>query len=210
MPITTQTTYQNVSNEADYNEGAAGTQDWIRLEPGEKAKWRFSRFDYDSGYYYFLRYEIMSSFWDRWAAFMAITNPEYNDIGVDASSDITGYMIPYYLVFSYELSKVFGGVMTEDWVQFAPVFNLRALQNGASQREALEYRDPLATVQQQVAYGDPNRYTPFNPYPSSYGNTSYNDRFFAAVYGIAFFQVMYDQSFNHASNIFIANDGGYG
>jgi hypothetical protein len=203
-------TYINISNDENYRLNEAGTQDWLRLAPGEKAKWRFSRYDYDSGYYYFLRYQILSSFWDRWAAFIALTNPEYNDIGVDSSSDITGYMVPYYLVYDYELSKVFGGMMTQDWTNFAPVVNVRSLEAGKSWREAMEYRDPLATPSQQAAYQNPARYTTLNPYPASYGNSSYNDRFFAAVYGIAFFQVMYDMSFNHASNISIINDAGFG
>jgi len=205
-------TFMNRSNESDYEMGAPGQ--WLRMDPGEKAKWRFSRYAYDSGYYYFLRYEILSSFWDRWAAFTVLTNPEYNDLGVDSSSDITGYMIPYYLLYSYELSKVFGGMMVEDFGQFSPVVNLEKyaeLQaSGQSLRDALEYRDPLATPMQQAAYGNPARYAKLNPYPASYYNRSYNDRFFAAVYGLAFFQVLYDQSFNHASNIFIANDGGFG
>jgi len=202
--------YMNLSTESDYEVEDVPETELLRLDPGMKAKHRIARFDYDSGYYYFYKYEIMSSFFDRYAALMALTNPEYNDIGVDANSDITGYLIPYYLLYSYELSTVFGGIMAEDWSTFAPVLNLQKVTAGSTMRDAVEYRDPLAPISKRVAYTDPTKYAPINPYPGSYGNSGFTDRYYAAVFGLSFFQVLYDQSFNHASNVFIMNDGGSG
>ena len=208
-------TYFNISSDPEAvavnNAGLpVAESEVLRLQPSAHAKWRITRFDYDSGYYWFLKYQILSSFWDRWAAFMAITNPEANSVGVDASSDIQGAMIPYYLMYSYELSTAFGGIMTEDFNGFSPLVNLAKVTDGGIGVDAVETRDPLASVPKRIAYKDPTQYIAINPYPGVYGNQGFNDRYFAAMYGLALFQVLYDQSFNHASNIFILNDGGAG
>ena len=192
----------------DYNEVAE--EDILRLAPGLQVKWRYSKFDYDSGYYFFMRYSVLSSFWDRWAALMVVTDPDFYSIGVDSSSDITGYLITYYSIFDYEISRVFGGMMVEDLESFVPLINLETLEETGDVRQALEYRDPLASTRQKVEYKDRDVYMPLNPYPETFGHGSFNDRFFAAVYGLAFFQSGYDQAFNQASTIKIVNNGGYG
>jgi hypothetical protein len=188
-----------------------GTEsEYLDLEPGLMVKWRYSRFDYDSGYYYFMRYEILSSFWDRLAALWALTNPETNFLGVDAASDIVGFQIPYYALYDYELSRFFGGIMAEDFGNFSPVIpTLGDVGGGVGGSVFGEFalQDPLGTWEQLNNYRDPSKYKVINPYPENYGHSSFTDRLYTMAYALSFFQVLYDQSFNHACQIFIAGNG---
>lgn len=202
-------TYINLSSNTGVQfSGSNGPR--LDLEVGGPVKWRFGRYEYDSGYYWFFQYSILSSFYDRYAAFEALTNPAYNDIGVDAGSDISAYMIPYYLLYSTELSNVFGGIMTEDWSAFAPLVRVADFDSNGGTADALEFRDPFAGPAKRNAYRDPTQYVPVNPYAASYNNAGFNDRYYAAIYGLSMFQVLWDLSFNHASNIQYVNNGGFG
>lgn len=199
--------YEHLTSTVGYRDSglpefdSAGEPNYIDLDPGIKAKWRFSRFDFDSGYYYFLRYSILSSFWDRWAALMALTNPVYNTVGVDASSNINAFSIPYYLDYDYELSRFIGSVITEDYNGFAPLVDY---QGDADLADAVKYQDPLVSAFDQQQQASMRK---LNPYPADYGNSSFNDRYFGMLYSLSFFQVLWDQSFNHSSNIFYEGTG---
>jgi hypothetical protein len=184
--------------------------DYLDLEPGLMVKWRYSRFQYDSGYYYYLHYEILSSFWDRLAALWALTNPETNFKGVDSSSDIVGFQIPYYALYDYELSRFFGGIIAEDFGNFAPVIPTLGAPGGNTAGSVLTQfalQDPLGTWKQLNDYRDANQYRLINPYPESYNHSSFTDRLFTGAYALSFFQVLYDQSFNHACHIFVSGQG---
>jgi hypothetical protein len=114
--------YVNISSEVGFRyragENTEGYTDFIDINVGE-GKYDRSRYEYDSGYYYFLRYEILTSFYERWAAMIALTNAETNFIGVDGASDITAFAIPVSLLYNQELYRWFGALITGDMDEIA-------------------------------------------------------------------------------------------
>ena len=200
--------YLNISSSADAvisNEDAIASG----FDPAKKfniempvGKYRQTLYDSDSGYYYFWKAQVISSFWDRWAALVALTDPSFISVGIDTSSDITAYSIPIYMFFENELSQWFGGIITGDYDSFAPLAEV-VIKDG-EETVNVNFRDPLASPFEQVRY---NNLPKINPYPGTYGNRGFNDQMFSAVYSLAFFQYNYDKTFNYASNVFFLGSG---
>ncbi len=191
--------YENISSEIDYRfrqgENTTGYTDFFNINIGE-GKYDTSRYDYDSGYYYFLRYEILTSFFERWAAMMALTNAETNFIGVDGASDITAFAIPVTLLYSEELYRWFGALINGDMKEIAPLFD-----RDETDKMGITLQNPLASSFLRSTYRNRIKVNPFS------GSRDFNMEIFSAAYSLGMFQDRYDRSFNALANVQIIGRG---
>ncbi len=82
---------------------------------------RFSRYDADDGYYY-ANYPLSAGhYWTYINALFALTSAEASVAGVEVGTFDTSYIIPPYLVFEEELTRVFNAIATADNGAIAPV-----------------------------------------------------------------------------------------
>jgi hypothetical protein len=81
---------------------------------------RYSRYDYESGYYYQNQVIESGSFWEYLAALDTLTASTGTFVGVEMESDFTRYLVPFIILFEDELTKTFEGVVTEDYQGYAP------------------------------------------------------------------------------------------
>jgi hypothetical protein len=81
---------------------------------------RYSRYDFDSGYYYQNQMLEAGHFWEYLAAIEALTASNGVFVGVETGADFTRYLVPYYIVFEDELTRFFEGAITDDYSAYAP------------------------------------------------------------------------------------------
>lgn len=156
--------------------------------------------DDEAGYYYFLETEVMSWFWAKWTAMMAMVLPDADIMGADTASDSTAYSIPMYLIFDDELNTFFGALPREDF----DIIGNCVVKNGG------EGRDSNQVLSRNLASGAPqacNSSTSLNPYTEVYGNSDFNMRQLSILYGSAYFQSNYSPSWFDLSNVYILGRG---
>lgn len=192
-------TYINISSQPGYrfgaNENTVGYTDFFDVPVGV-GKYDFSQYDFDSGYYYYLRYEILTSFFERWAAMVALTNANTNFIGVDGASDITAFSIPVTLLYDDQLYRWFGALINGDMHEIGPVVVM-----DENEKMGIEPQNPLATALSRFQIRDRVK---INPY--SDGN-EFNMPIFAMAYGLGMFQDRYDRSFNSSAAVYLTGRG---
>ena len=162
-------------------------------------KYDFSRFDPDGGYYYFLRDEVLGTFFERWMAMLSLTDPTTNFIGVDSSSDVTQFSIPVTLLYGDEMYRWFGATINSDLGEIGPL--AEADEDGKMQ---VKMQNPLASASLRGSYANKEK---INPYSSVYGNRSFNMELFAMVYGLSWFQDRFDRSFNSQASVLVLGRG---
>ena len=81
---------------------------------------RFSRYDFDSGYYYYRKILEVGHFWEYVAALQALTQSSGTFLGVELATDFRTYSVPYYLLFDGSLTRVFEGIFGENYGSYAP------------------------------------------------------------------------------------------
>jgi hypothetical protein len=191
--------YVNISSEVGFRyragENTEGYTDFIDINVGE-GKYDRSRYEYDSGYYYFLRYEILTSFYERWAAMIALTNAETNFIGVDGASDITAFAIPVSLLYNQELYRWFGALITGDMDEIAPIIEM-----GEDDKMGIAQQNPLGNNFLRTSYAGKIK---LNPYSNE---RDFNMELFSMAYGLGMFQDRFDRTFNALANVMIVGRG---
>lgn len=81
---------------------------------------KYSRFDFDSGYYYQNQLVEAGHFWEHLAAIEALTNSSGVFVGVETGTDFTRYLVPYFIAFEDELTKYFEGIVTDNYAMYSP------------------------------------------------------------------------------------------
>lgn len=195
-------TWENIATSEDYrppvgSEDANLYTDYMNVPLGV-GKYDISRYDTDGGHYYFFHYEILTTFFERWMAMAALTDPSTNFIGVDASSDITAFSIPITLLYNQEMYRWFGSLINGD---MSEIGHLVDESNGKME---VTRQNPLAGNLLQTSYRSRQK---LNPYSSVYGNRSFNLEYFAMLYGLAWFQDRFDRSFNSVANVRVLGRG---
>ena len=93
----------------------------ISVPPGF-GRTRFSRYNINSGYYARDQVSEAGHFWEYLAAMEALTTTTGVFAGVDQNADFQTYSVPYFLLFSDQLTSLFEGVVAEDYTVYAPGF----------------------------------------------------------------------------------------
>lgn len=110
----------------------------IYIPEGEGRR-RWSRYDAGIGYNY-ARYPLAAGhYWTYVNALFALTSAETSFAGVEVGQFDTTYLIPPYLVFAEELTRLFNGIIRGDNRSFSPIATTTA------RGVALQYR-PMLTL----------------------------------------------------------------
>lgn len=88
---------------------------------GRPAITTYSKEEY--GYYFYWKPVVMGHWWDKWAAVMALGDPNTRFIGTDASSDTRSYLINFNTLFGDEINDLIGPIVTEDAALYAPALD---------------------------------------------------------------------------------------
>jgi hypothetical protein len=163
-----------------------------------------SRFQYDTGYYYYDRVEEVGHFWDLLGAMFALTDSEAYRLGVDSDADFRAYSIPWYLFFEGELTQTFNGIFNGNAKKFGP-----RLINGEVKRR------PLALLATTGAGGEDVLFDPETgaewpvdevgePIDLDLGFT---EQLYAALYGMAFFTTNFSLNYPDQLRVFRIGSG---
>ena len=90
----------------------------LRVNPGPGRRMN-SRFELD-GLYFFSRPAEGGHYWDARVAMNAMLDARAQQLGVDANADFRTFILPYYLLFPDEMTKLFNGMFMEDYDDIAP------------------------------------------------------------------------------------------
>jgi hypothetical protein len=155
-----------------------------------------SEFDVDSGYYFYERIRSVGSFWDKLAAIETLADPTTNFLGVDDMANYNQYILGFNVAFPHSVSRIFGALVNEDYVHYAP----QLLNDGSySFPSILETTGaalsdtPSTSVSPTGFYIDPA--------------TPWDVSVYALFYGMALLNANYDQSFNDFAKVWIEGSG---
>ncbi len=169
----------------------------LYLDRGNDARRVYTRYDYDRGYYYWYYPQEAGHFWDYYAALQALSQSQAVVKGVDVQSDFSTYLIPYYLVFDKELNRVFNGITTETYRDFAPRYTTVA--GGAH------------AVVQRPAYDWAGLYPEGSDFidndPIVRPEINFTSRFYALLFGMASFTSSYSLDYPDSHRIFRLGSG---
>lgn len=174
---------------------------------------RFSMYDADEGYYYYL-YPVMAGHqWAYIGAVLAIVSNAVQVRGVEVGSLDTTYSIPPYLVFQDELTELFNGLFLNDVATVGPVYEFgsnpgirpRTLvslsagndlinpENGLPIQPSMMIAQPLSENQLPGTVVDPR--------------IGFTERVYPALYGMAFFTSNYSLNFPDQNKVFRLGSG---
>lgn len=169
---------------------------------------RFSRYDAEDGYYY-AKYPISAGhYWTYVNALFALTSAETSVTGVEVGTFDTTYIIPPYLVFEEQLTRMFNAIATGDNVAVAPVGYTTAsgfryehrpmltigLTNGTqlNPETGAEVREDLAMTR------DPNVELPYPVLDVRYG---FSEQIYAMLLSLASFDANYSTRFHDQAHV---------
>lgn len=159
------------------------------------------------GYDFYTRANESGHFWDQYLALAALSTSETNFLGVDRGADALRYSLPYYITFSRELAPLFGSMWAQEQANFAP--QLGKLSNG----EAVVVPPTFLKAENYIT----NFVYPPPPVTATAGQlpamtkvepvTSWGTRFYAQVFGMAYFTENYNQEYASFNQIYRLGSG---
>ncbi len=160
-------------------------------------RYHYSRYDFGRGYYYHRYPQEAGHFWDWIAALLAITDDRATVLGVETQSDFSTYIIPYFLVFDQDMTRVFNGIITEDFRAFAP--RIQVMQSG---EQTFAFRPGVDYL---GLYDDNDPFITTAPILEPQSN--FTKQFYALLYGMAFFTSNFSMDFPDQHKIFRLGSG---
>ena len=178
-------------------------EDYTNVTLSDGARYSFAQFkeneDGQIGYYdaYFgLGTEIMSHFWYKYAAMIALMSGDVEVVGTDTDSNQSGFIIPPYIVFADDLTKFMGGVITENFDDVGRCVTRNADGTIAVDPiPAIRGAGPSCAAGQQI----------LNPYANIYGRSDFNMRTLGTLYPTAYFQATYSSRWLDSAAIYIVS-----
>ena len=148
-----------------------------------------SLWDYDSGYYFYDRLQMVGSFYDKLLAVETAVTADTYFVGVDTGSDIARYLIGLNLYFPEEIYRLLGGAAAEDYPVIAGVV---CNSDGS-------YHPPSLT-------GAP---APCDAAGSQFIDpaTSFTVELYAIWFGVAFLPMSFDTAFSDRMKIWLEGSG---
>jgi hypothetical protein len=163
---------------------------------------------YDTkGYDFFTRANESGHFWDQIIALNALTTSETNFLGVDRGADALRYSLPYYITFNKELAPLFGSMWAQEPANFAP--QMGKLANG----DAVVVPPVFVRAENYInnfIYPPPAGSQTAGPAPvmeKVEPVTSWGTRFYAQVFGMAYFTENYNQEYASFNQIYRLGSG---
>lgn len=185
-------TYKLVSYDPDYADAD------IRVDYGE-GKSYYSDYAND-GYYFFNRIEEVGSYWERLVATQLLaTSPSFSVLGADTAADFRSYILPYFLVFDGELTKLFNGVYTGDQGAYGPTMGTKGVEyditaplfaNGEAFNPLTGETLPAAGTQRRLAL-----------------QSSWSERVNSMITGLAYFSSAYSPAYIDQSRVWRLGSG---
>jgi hypothetical protein len=177
--------------------------DYTNVTLSDGARYSFAQYkenaDGQIGYYdaYFgLGTEIMSHFWYKYAAMIALMSGDVEVVGTDTASNQSGFVIPPYIVFADDLTKFMGGVITENFDDVGRCVTRNADGTIAVDPiPAIRGTGPSCAAGQQV----------LNPYADIYNRSDFNMRTLGTIYPTAYFQSTYSSRWLDSAAIYIVS-----
>ncbi|MBM66016.1 MAG: hypothetical protein CMH55_07275 [Myxococcales bacterium] len=178
----------------------------------------YSVFDYDEGYYYFQKPLEAGHFWDFIGAIQAMSQSSAFALGFESNADVSRFYLPYYTVFGEPIKKLYTGMITDKRDDFAPrVFSSDQHDESGCTAEAAKFGGVSAVGDEGVCYIVVQR--PLSdwrgvmdengaPFGGQWADgktlpihNNYTNRFYAALYGMAYFNSEFDQNFAEAGHV---------
>ena len=82
-------------------------------------RYSFTRYDADSGYYFYERPKWVGAFIDKALALEVLSDPTVTFLGVNTDEDVQGYALGFFLYFPEILARVAGGIINDSVREFA-------------------------------------------------------------------------------------------
>ncbi|MDF1563899.1 MAG: zinc-dependent metalloprotease [Deltaproteobacteria bacterium] len=168
----------------------------LYLDRGNDARRPYTRYDYQRGYYYWYYPQEASHFWDYYAALLALSQSSATVRGANTQSDFSSYLIPYYLVFDNELTRVYNGIIGEEYRSFAPRFTGTGGNQAVVQRPAFDWLD---------IYPEGSSFIDLDPVVVP--EINFTNRFYALLFGMSSFTSSYSLNFPDDRHIFRLGSG---
>ena len=168
----------------------------LYLDRGNDARRPYTRYDYQRGYYYWYYPQEASHFWDYYAALLALSQSSATVRGANVDSDFSSYLIPYYLVFDQEMTRVYNGIIAEEPRAFAPRFTGGSGNQSVVQRPAYDWLD---------IYPEGSNFLDLDPVVVP--EINFTNRFYALLFGMSSFTSSYSLNFPDDHRIFRLGSG---
>ncbi|MCB9558385.1 MAG: zinc-dependent metalloprotease [Deltaproteobacteria bacterium] len=172
----------------------------VAVNKGEGRR-RYSRFDFQSGYYYNDKILETGHFWEYLAAIEALTAATGTFVGVETQTDFSTFLVPYYIAFDAELIKTFEGVMTENYKAYAP-----RVVNGKF------YTTPTITLGSGANQINPADGSPIDPAaataPAANLDNWFTLKYYTLLQGLAGFSSTYSLTYADRQQVFRIGKGG--
>lgn len=150
------------------------------------------------GYDFFRRPVEVGHFWDQYASMIAITQSETNFLGVDRGSDALRYSLPYFITFPNEISKAYSAIFTGDLSKVSgtivPTGNGLATVTPPT---FIRGQDYISGFVYPVGSG-----TPTAGDNQVYPSPTWSGKFYAELYGMAYFTENFNQDFANQNHVF--------
>jgi len=145
-------------------------------------------YDGETGYYYYERLRYIGAYYDKWNALAVLTDPETMFIGQDASQALASYVISTMLWFRPQIMRFFGALISGRKDQFGWKVDASG-------------KTPAIKKTDLFLEGNARKKHDSLPYIEMPG--LYNLRPTAMWMGMAWFNADWDQSFNHATKVWV-------
>lgn len=81
-----------------------------------ESTWRF-----DQGWWWYEQLDRAGSFYDKTMALEAMVDPDLSLIGRDTAGDIRLFQLNAFTIYPGQMTRLFGGLLSEDYADFAPI-----------------------------------------------------------------------------------------
>lgn len=150
-----------------------------------------SRWDVDSGYYFYDRLQMVGSFYDKLMAIETAVTADTYFLGVDTGAEASRYLIGLSLYFPEEMYRLLGGTAAEDYASYA----------GVACRNDGRYVPPQLSRVVTEPCGAGEAFDVLDP------ATSFTVELYAIWYGMAFLTMSFDTAFVDRMKIWVDGSG---
>jgi hypothetical protein len=148
-----------------------------------------SRWRNDVGFFWYDMLDRAGSYYDKVMMLQAITDPDLLLLARDTPTDIRLFQLSFYTMFPGQMIRMFGGLLAEDYVDFAPV-----VQTGGN--NIVITRPHVATINTDTRVVDATHQL-LDP------QAGFTVQLWAAVQSIAEFPATYDQRYMDFTRLWI-------
>jgi hypothetical protein len=152
----------------------------------------------DVGFFWYDMLDRAGAYYDKVMMLQALTDPDLLLLTRDTPTDIRLFQLSYYTMFPAQMIRLFGGIMSEDFQDFAPI----AVGSGNTMQiqrthvvDANLTNNPARVIDGQHQAIDPQ--------------THYTIQLWSAVQGMSEFPATYDQRYMEFSRVWLdgSNEG---